>query len=99
MASEAVFKDIPPFPEDVPTALISTISFKHLRQEDDQVEKDVLKSCNEVGFFLLDLREDEIGTRLIDEIDQLFLICQETMNLPDNIKEQHQNDIPKSFLG
>ncbi|KAI8950466.1 Clavaminate synthase-like protein [Xylaria longipes] len=99
MASEALFKDNPPFPEDVPTAFMPTISFEHLRNENDQVEKDALKACKEVGFFLLDLRGDEIGTRLIHEIDQLFLICRETMNLPDNIKEQHQNDIPRSFLG
>ncbi|KAI1170959.1 Clavaminate synthase-like protein [Nemania sp. FL0916] len=99
MASEALFKDIPPFPQDVPTAPMPTISFRSLRDRNDEVEEDVLKACKDVGFFLLDLREDELGTRLINEIDQLFLICQETMNLPDDIKEQHLNDIPRSFLG
>ncbi|KAI0812858.1 Clavaminate synthase-like protein [Xylaria sp. FL0064] len=99
MASEALFKIIPPFPEDVPAASMSTISFGSLRQGDDQVEKDVLKACKEVGFFLLDLRGDELGTELIHEVDQLFHICEETLNLPDSIKEQHQNDIPRSFLG
>lgn len=99
MASEALFKNIPPFPEDVPTAPMPTISFGSLRRRDDQVEKNVLKACREVGFFLLDLRGDELGTKLVHEIDQLFHVCQETMNLPDDIKEQHQNDIPRSFLG
>ncbi|KAI0096346.1 Clavaminate synthase-like protein [Nemania sp. FL0031] len=99
MASEALFENIPPFPDDVPTAPMPTISFGSLRQRDDQVEKDVLKACKEVGFFLLDLRGDELGTKLVHEIDQLFHMCQETMNLPDDIKEKHQIDITKSLLG
>ncbi|KAI8630760.1 Clavaminate synthase-like protein [Xylariaceae sp. FL1651] len=80
-------------------ASMPTISFGNLRRRDDQVEKGVLEACREAGFFLLDLRGDEVGTRLIHEIDQLFHICEETLNLPDNVKEQHQNDIPRSFLG
>ncbi|KAI1364851.1 hypothetical protein F5Y08DRAFT_305569 [Xylaria arbuscula] len=70
------------------------ISFNKLHRGDERVEKDVLEACREVGFFLLDLRGDELGVRIIHEIDQLFIICEETMTLPGNIKEQHRNDIP-----
>ncbi|KAH9903977.1 Clavaminate synthase-like protein [Xylariomycetidae sp. FL2044] len=99
MASETLFKDIPPFPDDVPVASMSTIPLERLRRADGQTEEDVLTACKEVGFFLLDLRGDDLGNRLIHEIDQLFPVCQETTNLPDEVKEKHQNDIPRSFLG
>ncbi|KAI1328453.1 hypothetical protein F5Y16DRAFT_154994 [Xylariaceae sp. FL0255] len=99
MASESLFRDIAPFPEDVPTASIPTISLGQLLEGNDQAEKEVLTACKEVGFFLLDLRWDETGKILMHEIDQLFSVCYETMNLPSSVKAQYQNDIPKSFLG
>ncbi|KAI0146184.1 Clavaminate synthase-like protein [Xylariaceae sp. FL1272] len=99
MASAALFKDIPPFPDDVPTASMPVISFGDLRKEIDAAEKAVLKACKETGFFLLDLGNDSIGTRLVSEIDQLFGVCKETMNLPDEVKNHYQNDAPKSLLG
>ncbi|KAJ8129509.1 hypothetical protein O1611_g4121 [Lasiodiplodia mahajangana] len=99
MASETLFSEIPPFPLDVPTAVLTTITLERLRSRDDEAEKDLLRACKEFGFFLLDLRGDDTGKVLIQEIDKLFAVCRETMNLPVDVKEAYEHDAPKSFLG
>ncbi|KAI1127288.1 Clavaminate synthase-like protein [Nemania abortiva] len=99
MASKALFRGIPSFPQDVPTAVMTTISLQSLRSRQDQAEKDLLETCQDLGFFLLDLHGDDIGEVLIQEIDELFGVCQETLNLPREIKEEFQHDFPRSLLG
>ncbi|KAL9106154.1 MAG: hypothetical protein Q9227_008802 [Pyrenula ochraceoflavens] len=99
MASEALFQQIPPFPEDVRTADMSTISLASLISGDAPSAKNMLEACQKLGFFLLDLRGDKLGEALSAEIDKLFAAGKEIMNLPHDVKEQYKHQIPKSFLG
>lgn len=99
MASDKLFEDIPPFPDDVPTASMSTISLASLNSGDEVTAKRLFDACQELGFFLLDLHDDALGETLIQEIDDLFGVMKEVMNLPDEEKEKYLHDIPRSFLG
>lgn len=99
MASAKLFKDIPPFPDDVPTIPMCIISLADLRSRDRNAVQRMLAACRELGFFLLDLREDELGELAIAEIDQLFTVGKDIMSLPEDIKQQYLNDAPRSFLG
>lgn len=99
MASEKLFEGIAPFPDDIPTAPLYTISLAGLRSGDEATAKTVVSACQELGFFLLDLRGDELGDKIIEEIDQLFHVGQDLMSLPQDVKEQYLHDAPRSFLG
>lgn len=99
MASQKTFKDIPSFPDYIPTASMSTISLASLNSEDDAAAKSLLAACQELGFFLLDLNGDKLGEGLIEDIDQLFSIGKDIMDLPLAVKEQYPHDPPRSFLG
>jgi isopenicillin N synthase-like dioxygenase len=99
MASAEFFETIPPFPSDIATAPIHTISLRDLSAGTDICAKEVLTSCQELGFFLLDLRGDLVGELVIKEVDELFNIGKDIMNLPDEVKEKFQHDLPRSFLG
>ena len=99
MASQKLFDDAPPFPNDVQTARMSTISLASLTFGDEIGAKCVLDACQELGFFLLNLNGDVLGESLIKEIDELFGVMKEVMNLPEDVKEKYLHDIPKSFLG
>ncbi|KAI3324689.1 hypothetical protein HD806DRAFT_543341 [Xylariaceae sp. AK1471] len=57
-----MFKEIPPFPQDVLIAAMTTIPLERLRSKQDQAEREIL-------------------------------------NLLEDVKEEYQYDIPKSFLG
>jgi isopenicillin N synthase-like dioxygenase len=51
------FPDLPPFPEDVPTAPLLRISLSKLtRGEREEIDK-LWEACCELGFFYLDLRD------------------------------------------
>jgi hypothetical protein len=51
------FPDLPPFPEDVPTAPLLRISLTKLTQGDSGEIDRLWQACRELGFFYLDLRE------------------------------------------
>lgn len=99
MASSKSFKDMPSFPDDIPTASMSTITLASLNSEDEAAARHLLAACQELGFFLLDLNGDGLGEKLMKDIDQLFLIGKDIMDLPWAVKEQYPHDPPRSFLG
>lgn len=99
MASQKLFEAIPAFPDDIPTASMSIISLAGLNSGDEAAARSLLAACQELGFFLLDLTEDALGKELIGDVDQLFLVGKEIMDLPVDVKEQYLNDAPRSFLG
>ncbi|GAW14004.1 hypothetical protein ANO14919_033960 [Xylariales sp. No.14919] len=93
------FENVPPFPEDVPVAEMHTVSLTNLRSGDRVTIETLMTSCQELGFFMLDLRGDTSGELMIEETDQLFEIGKELMNLSEEEKHRYLHDIPKSFLG
>jgi isopenicillin N synthase-like dioxygenase len=99
MASGKIFETTPPFPDDVPVAPMYTISLAQLRAGDSSAASDVLRACQELGFFSLDLNQDPVGEEVIREVDTLFAAGKDILNLPDAVKDQFQHDPPKSFLG
>ncbi|OTA62778.1 oxidoreductase [Hypoxylon sp. EC38] len=99
MASERLFRQIPPFPDNVPTAPMHTISLAGLRSGNGATAKQTMAACQELGFFLLDLQGDRLGEAMMEEIDQLFDLGEDLMSLPDEVKERYGNSPPKSFLG
>ncbi|RYP72119.1 hypothetical protein DL769_004520 [Monosporascus sp. CRB-8-3] len=99
MASEKLFENIPSFPNDVSTAAMSTISLARLREGDMDAATSLFDAAQELGFFLLDLRDDEVGKTLMEEIDSLFGLSKIIMNLPDDVKRKYLHNAPKSFLG
>jgi isopenicillin N synthase-like dioxygenase len=99
MASDALFEAIPPFPENVPVAPMYTVSLAQLHAQNASATTNVLRACQELGFFLLDLHNDPLGEDVMAEVDALFAVGKDIMNLPDEVKSQFQHDLPKSFLG
>lgn len=100
MASEKLFENIPPFPDDIPTASIASVSLVGLRTGDEATARNLLEACKTLGFFLLDLRGDALGETLVEEIDHLMGdVGKEVMGLPEDVKRQYHVDVPRSFEG
>jgi hypothetical protein len=51
-----VFPDLPPFPDNVPTAPLLRISLEKLLNGDSQEQDRCWQACCDLGFFYLDLR-------------------------------------------
>ncbi|KJZ80515.1 hypothetical protein HIM_00365 [Hirsutella minnesotensis 3608] len=99
MASEALFREIPAFPEDVPLMEMKTVSLASLHAGDSEAVERMFEACKELGFFLLDLHGDDLGDKMVEEIDRLFGVGKDIMDLPPEVKQPCLHDIPKSFLG
>lgn len=76
----------PPFPADLPIARISNISHQRILDGDmDEIAK-VVKSAREVGFFRVDLRDSEVGRRFLAAANKMFVLAEETFDLPTETK-------------
>lgn len=78
---------------------MNTISLAGLRLADGNSAQRMLAACQELGFFSLSLRGDSLGEAMMEDIDQLFDVGKDIMNLPQHVKQQYLHDIPRSFLG
>ena len=99
MASEAFFKSLPPFPDDVPVASMSRISLAKLVAGNKSEAEAMLDACRRLGFFLLDLAGDPVGEEMIKEVDAIFGVVQKTMHLSVEEKMRYKQDVPRDFLG
>lgn len=87
----------PPFPEDVPTVELQTITLSKLL-EGDVVEKDrVFKQCVGRGFFYLALDGCETGETILRGADQIALTGERVFKLP--LEEKMQYKMVKTLFG
>jgi isopenicillin N synthase-like dioxygenase len=77
---QEIFPDLPPFPTDVPIAPLIRLSLAKLRRDDKESAR-FFEASKNLGFFYLDLRNDEAGERLLDEADKLFKVGKELFEL------------------
>ena len=56
------FADLPPFPNNVPTAPLLKISLAKLLRHDKEEQNRLWEACCDLGFFYLDLRTDGLAT-------------------------------------
>ncbi|KAF2745907.1 oxidoreductase [Sporormia fimetaria CBS 119925] len=69
--TDDVFPDLPPFPDDVPTAPLLRLSLSNLRSSKDESDA-LFRAAKDLGFFYLDMRNDTLGETLLTESSQLF---------------------------
>lgn len=95
--SEA-FADLPPFPDNVPTAPLLRISLSKLLASDADEQERCWQACQELGFFYLDLCGGD-GEALLDDADQLFQLMQYFYDLPVSEKVKYDFKSKGSYYG
>ena len=102
---ELAFTDLPPFPEDVPTAPLLRISLKRLIEGDEDEINQVWKASRELGFFYLDLRDASSadsqinGPALLKDVDALFSLGEQVFDLPTSEKQKYDFVEEGSYFG
>ncbi|KAI8933463.1 hypothetical protein NX059_009201 [Plenodomus lindquistii] len=80
-----------PFPDDVPTAPLESISLLQLDAGDAGAIQRVGHAMRHVGFFYLDLRGHEVGMELLREAVECCRLIKDTLTgLPVERKEQYK---------
>ncbi|KAL4872588.1 hypothetical protein BDV12DRAFT_182930 [Aspergillus spectabilis] len=93
------FAGLPPFPYDVPTAPLLRLSMKDLLAKDEAEVQRLIKACEELGFFYLDLRDAGALTQILGDADRLFEIGAGLFELPLDEKQRYDLSSQKSYFG
>lgn len=103
---ELAFSNLPPFPDDVPTAPLLRISLQKLLDQDASEIDKVWKASRELGFFYLDLRNAVStttppinGPSLLKDVDALFSLGEEVFALPLDEKQKYDFIEQGSYYG
>ena len=93
------FNTKPPFPNDVPIAKLKRISLAQLRTHDKVESEALFDACKQDGFFLLDLRGDEKGEKILTEAGSLFDVGKILFDLPYEVKMEFVMGGARSVFG
>ncbi|KAF5014091.1 hypothetical protein F66182_15051, partial [Fusarium sp. NRRL 66182] len=93
------FESLSPFPDDIPTMPLDRLSLVKLLQHDsDEVQK-FCRACEDIGFFYLDLRDQELGDSLLSTTDELFKISEQLFALDVQEKSKYDHSKKRSYYG
>ena len=91
----------PPFPKDVKTAPLVSISLVKLETEagDNAESKAFFKASKELGFFYLNMEGSALGEKIVAEAEELNRVQQGFSELPDEEKDQFAREKLDAFFG
>lgn len=87
----------PAFPDDVPTAPLLRLSFAKLKDADPEEIQRLVRACEDLGFFYLDLRGP--GDEILADADKLFTVGEHLYDLPLEEKKQYDFMHKNSYFG
>lgn len=93
------FPTIPPFPTNLPTAPLLTISLSSLLSNSPSESLKFFQACKDLGFFYLDLRDDELGRALLDEAEELFGLSKGLFELGREVLDKFDYSGVGSYIG
>lgn len=93
------FPDLPPFPDDVPTAPLLRLSLAKLLAGDSAEYERLFQASVEIGFFYLDLQGSEHGTALLNDADGLFEVGEKLFELGLEEKKRYDFSTQNSYFG
>lgn len=93
------FDLLPPFPNDIPTMPLERLSLAKLLQHDSSEYQRFCRACEDLGFFYLDLRDQELGTSILSDADHLFKIGKHLFALDIEEKSKYDHSKAKSYYG
>lgn len=89
----------PPFPENITTAPLVTISLEKLELGDEAESKRFYDAAKDLGFFYMKLEGSALGERMVDEAEQLHHLQQGFFKLPSEEKEVYAREKIDAFFG
>lgn len=89
----------PPFPDDIKTAPLVSISLDKLEAGDENESKAFFESAKGLGFFYLKLGDSELGQKLVSEAEQLNDLQKEFYKLPQEERDEFAREKIDAFFG
>lgn len=91
--------EYPPFPSNIPTAPLVSISLAKLTAHDPTESAAFFAACKDLGFFYLDTADSPLGDDLVAEAEQLLQLQKQFFARPDAEKEVFAREKIDTFFG
>lgn len=90
---------IPPFPSNIPTAPLVTISLAKLLSSDPKEHASLYTASKSLGFFYLDMRGCAEGEKLLEDAEVMFGLLQDFFDLPTEEKKKYDFASEGKYFG
>lgn len=90
---------LPPFPEDITTAPLVSISLAKLEASDAAESSAFFDACKKLGFFYMDMSGSSLGEKIVSGAEQLFQLQKEFFIAPNEEKETYAREKIDPFFG
>lgn len=92
------FTGLPPFPANVPIAPLHRLSLFKLRNDAEESER-LFSASKDLGFFYLDLRNDEEGEKLLQDAESFFELGPKLYDLGRDELQKYDYKNEGSYMG
>ena len=92
-----VFKDLPPFPEDVLTAEIPILSLDLLEIDNESESERLYGASRFHGCFQIDLQSSKMGRDLLQNVDSLFDVGEDAFKMSLEEKMDYKMPLGNMF--
>ena len=100
MSSRTTHDLYPPFPTDLRTASLGSISLPLLQSSPPSLAESskLFMACRTLGFFYLDLTGSDLGDSILREAEDLHALQQDFYALPHEVKDEYGRDKVDPFF-
>lgn len=90
----------PPFPSDLPTASLGSISLDKLQTSPPNEDESsrLFAACRDLGFFYLDLTTSNLGQEILREAEDIHTLQQQFYALPHADKDAYGQHVVDPFF-
>ena len=89
----------PPFPNDIKTAPLVSISLAKLEAGDERETKAFFEASKGLGFFYMSMEGSQLGERIVSGAEQLHALQQEFFQRPKEEREEYAREKIDPFFG
>jgi isopenicillin N synthase-like dioxygenase len=89
----------PPFPEDITTAPLVSVSLSKLESGDETESQAFYDAAKKLGFFYLNLEGSSLGESIVKGAEKLHKLQQEFFKRPNAEKEEFSREKIDPFFG
>ena len=90
---------LPPFPENITTAPLVSISLAKLEASDAAESSAFFDACQKLGFFYMNMEGSALGEKMVSQAEQLLQLQKEFFKRPNEEKETYAREKIDPFFG
>ncbi|BEJ12996.1 hypothetical protein CspHIS471_0301700 [Cutaneotrichosporon sp. HIS471] len=98
MPPQTIHSTLPPFPVDIPTAPLVSVSLAGLEARNPATQQALWDACQDLGFFYLDMFGSEVGERIVSQAEAINAVQNKFWALGNEELDKYGRDKVHEFF-